>query len=254
MLLALDIGNTHIVMGCMEGRAIRYRCRLATNRLATGAEYAVTISRLLEFAHIAPDAFDGAILSSVVPQVDRALREAVRMLTGVEAMVVDNAIRSDLTVLLDDPSTLASDLLVAAVGALDVYQPPLILIDMGTATTVTVLDGDGAFRGGAIVPGVQLSLSALASHTSLLPNISLDAPPRAIGTNTVDCMKSGSILGSALLLDGMIDRMEAELGQKATVVATGGIAHCIAPICTHEILLNEDLLLYGLAVLYQKNS
>ena len=246
MILALDIGNTHIVLGCMEGRRIRYLCRMATNRLTTGAEYAVTISRLLEFGHIAPDAFDGAIISSVVPQV-------VKMLTGVEPMVVGPGIRSDLTVRLDDPATLASDLLVAAVGALDVYEPPLILIDMGTATTVTVLDGEGAFRGGAIIPGVQLSLSALASHTSLLPAISLDAPPHAIGTNTVDCMKSGSILGAALLLDGMIDRMEAELGQKATVVATGGLAHCIVPICTHEILLNEDLLLYGLAVLYEKN-
>ena len=253
MILALDIGNTHIVMGCMEGRDIRYLCRMATNRLTTGAEYAVTISRLLEFAHIAPDAFDGAIISSVVPQVTRSLSEAVKMLSGIEPMVVGPDIRSDLTVRLDDPATLGSDLLVA-VGALDIYQPPLILVDMGTATTVTVVDADGAFRGGAIIPGVQLSLSALASHTSLLPSISLDAPPRAIGTNTVDCMKSGSILGTALLLDGMIDRMESELGQQATVVATGGLARCIVPICTHEILLNEDLLLYGLAVLYEKNK
>ena len=128
MILALDIGNTHIVLGCMEGRRIRYLCRMATNRLTTGAEYAVTISRLLEFGHIAPDAFDGAIISSVVPQVTRSLSEAVKMLTGVEPMVVGPGIRSDLTVRLDDPATLASDLLVAAVGALDVYEPPLILI------------------------------------------------------------------------------------------------------------------------------
>jgi len=248
MLLALDIGNTHIVMGCMEGRTIRYLCRMATNRVTTGAEYAVTMSRLLEFAHIAPDAIDGAIISSVVPQVTRSLSAAVKMLTGIVPLVADNTIRSDLTVQIDDPATLGSDLLVAAVGALDIYQPPLIIIDMGTATTVTVVDADGAF------PGVQLSLSALASNTSLLPSISLDAPPKAIGTNTVDCMKSGSILGTALLLDGMIDRMEAELGQKATVVATGGLAHCIVPICQHEILLNEDLLLNGLAVLYEKNK
>lgn len=254
MLLALDIGNTQIVMGCMEGRTIRYLCRMATNRVTTGAEYAVTMSRLLEFAHIAPDAIDGSIISSVVPQVTRSLSAAVKMLTGVVPLVADNTIRSDLTVRIDDPTTLGSDLLVAAVGALDIYQPPLIIIDMGTATTVTAVDADGAFRGGAIIPGVQLSLSALASNTSLLPSISLDAPPKAIGTNTVDCMKSGSILGTALLLDGMIDRMEAELGQKATVVATGGLARCIVPICQHEILLNEDLLLYGLAVLYEKNK
>ena len=192
--------------------------------------------------------------SSVVPQVTRSLSAAVKMLTGVVPLVADNTIRSDLTVQIDDPTTLGSDLLVAAVGALDIYQPPLIIIDMGTATTVTAVDADGAFRGGAIIPGVQLSLSALASNTSLLPSISLDAPPKAIGTNTVDCMKSGSILGTALLLDGMIDRMEAELGQKAAVVATGGLARCIVPICQHEILLNEDLLLYGLAVLYEKNK
>lgn len=254
MILALDIGNTHIVMGCMEGRDIRYLCRMATNRLTTGAEYAVTISRLLEFAHIAPDAFDGAIISSVVPQVTRSLSEAVRMLSGIEAMVVGPDIRSDLAVRIDDPATLGSDLLVAAVGALDIYQPPLILIDMGTATTVTVVDAEGAFRGGAIIPGVQLSLSALASHTSLLPSISLDAPPRAIGTNTVDCMKSGSILGTALLLDGMIDRMEAELGQKTTVVATGGIAPFITPACKHPMTPAGDLILRGLAVLYEQNK
>ena len=189
-----------------------------------------------------------------MPQVTRSLSAAVKMLTGVVPLVADNTIRSDLTVQIDDPTTLGSDLLVAAVGALDIYQPPLIIIDMGTATTVTAVDADGAFRGGAIIPGVQLSLSALASNTSLLPSISLDAPPKAIGTNTVDCMKSGSILGTALLLDGMIGRMEAELGQKATVVATGGLARCIVPICQHEILLNEDLLLYGLAVLYEKNK
>ena len=212
------------------------------------------MSRLLEFAHIAPDAIDGSIISSVVPQVTRSLSAAVKMLTGVVPLVADNTIRSDLTVQIDDPTTLGSDLLVAAVGALDIYQPPLIIIDMGTATTVTAVDADGAFRGGAIIPGVQLSLSALASNTSLLPSISLDAPPKAIGTNTVDCMKSGSILGTALLLDGMIDRMEAELGQKAAVVATGGLARCIVPICQHEILLNEDLLLIGLAVLYEKNK
>lgn len=175
------------------------------------------------------------------------------MLTGVVPLVADNTIRSDLTVRIDDPATLGSDLLVAAVGALDIYQPPLIIIDMGTATTVTVVDADGAFRGGAIIPGVQLSLSRWRQHVAASQHFAGRAP-KAIGTNTVDCMKSGSILGTALLLDGMIDRMEAELGQKATVVATGGLARCIVPICQHEILLNEDLLLNGLAVLYEKNK
>ena len=253
MLLAIDIGNTNIVIGGIKDNQIVFEARIATDRSKTSDQYAVDIKDILSLFDVKAEDIQDCIISSVVPQVTRSLSEAVKMLTGVEPMVVGPGIRSDLTVRLDDPATLASDLLVAAVGALDVYEPPLILIDMGTATTVTVLDGEGAFRGGAIIPGVQLSLSALASHTSLLPAVSLDAPPHAIGTNTGDCMKSGSILGAALLLDGMIDRMEAELGQKATVVATGGLARCIVPICTHEILLNEDLLLYGLAVLYEKN-
>ena len=253
MILALDIGNTHIVLGCMEGRRIRYLCRMATNRLTTGAEYAVTISRLLEFGHIAPDAFDGAIISSVVPQVTRSLSEAVKMLTGVEPMVVGPGIRSDLTVRLDDPATLASDLLVAAVGALDVYEPPLILIDMGTATTISAVDAQGRFAGGAIVPGLRLSMESLSGNTSQLPRVSLDAPAKCIGTNTVACMQSGAIYGSAALLDGMIERMEAELGAPAAVIATGGLAGCVTPFCRREIRYEPDLLLIGLAVLWEKN-
>ena len=253
MLLALDVGNTNIVVGCMEGKTPLRAFRLATRRDSTGGDYAAAISQLLELAGISRQDVEQVIISSVVPQVTRALQGTALLLTGKEPLVLGQNVRCDLPILIDQPETLGADLLAAAVGALDQFRPPLLLIDMGTATTVTVLDGEGAFRGGAIIPGVQLSLSALASHTSLLPAISLDAPPHAIGTNTVDCMKSGSILGAALLLDGMIDRMEAELGQKATVVATGGLAHCIVPICTHEILLNEDLLLYGLAVLYEKN-
>ena len=254
MLLAIDIGNSNIVIGCMNGTKIEHEFRIATDHVKTSDQYCIDLKNVLSLGDIQISELEGVIISSVVPQVTRSLSAAVKMLTGVVPLVADNTIRSDLTVQIDDPTTLGSDLLVAAVGALDIYQPPLIIIDMGTATTVTAVDADGAFRGGAIIPGVQLSLSALASNTSLLPSISLDAPPKAIGTNTVDCMKSGSILGTALLLDGMIDRMEAELGQKATVVATGGLARCIVPICQHEILLNEDLLLYGLAVLYEKNK
>ena len=254
MLLALDVGNTHVVVGLMEGRQVRRSFRIATRRDNAVGDYAVALSQLLELAEVSRRDVEQVIISSVVPPVTRALQGAARLLTGREPLVVGGNVRCRVPVKIKHPETLGADLLTAAVGALDAYKPPMLLLDMGTATTITVLDGEGAIRGGAILPGANLSLSALAGGTALLPDIPLAVPEKAIGTDTLSCMQSGCVLGAALLLDGMIDRMEAELGQKATVVATGGLARCIVPICQHEILLNEDLLLNGLAVLYEKNK
>ena len=254
MILALDIGNTHIVLGCMEGRRIRYLCRMATNRLTTGAEYAVTISRLLEFGHIAPDAFDGAIISSVVPQVTRSLSEAVKMLTGVEPMVVGPGLKTGLKIHMDNPAQVGSDRIVIAVAALAEYKPPLILMDLGTATTLEVVGEDNSYLGGCIIPGVRISLDALTSRTAQLPGIRLEQPKRVIGKNTVDCMRSGIMYGTAAMIDGMLDRIEGELGTSATVVATGGIAQFIIPLCHREIKLEKDLMLKGLNLIYQKNK
>ena len=198
--------------------------------------------------------FEGAILSSVVPQVNRAIRSAVRKLTGLECIIVGAGIKTGVNVKIDDPGTLAGDLITGTVGALSMYKPPIIIVDMGTATTIVAVDKDGAYIGGAIVPGVNLSFEALSQGTSLLPNISIEAPRKCIATNTVDSMKSGAVFGTAAMVDGMIDRMEEELGQSATVVATGGLSGGIIPYCKHEIKHEPDLLLKGLAILYQKNA
>ena len=246
MLLALDVGNTHVVVGLMEGREVRRSFRIATRRDNAVGDYAVALSQLLELAEVDRQEVEQVIISSVVPPVTRALQGAARLLTGKEPLVVGGNVKR--------PETLGADLLTAAVGALDLYQPPLLLVDMGTATTVTVLDEQGAFRGGAILPGANLALSSLAGGTALLPDIPLAVPDRAIGDDTLTCMQSGCVLGSALLLDGLIDRMEAELGRKATVVATGGIAPVIAPACRHEMHMAADLILRGLAVLYEQNK
>jgi len=254
MLLALDVGNTHIVVGFMEGMEIKYTSRISTNRLATEMEYAITLETLMKIAEIDDTLIDAAIISSVVPQINNTLERAVKMATGLDAMVVGSGIKTGVNILLDDPAEAGSDLVVAAAGALHFYEPPLILIDMGTATTVTVVDKNGAFRGGAIIPGMGLSLNALTANTSLLPSVSFEAPDRVICTNTVDCMKSGCVYGTVYMLDGMIDHMEAELGEKATVIATGGLSKKIVPLCSHEIVESEDLLLYGLAVIYAKNQ
>lgn len=254
MILTIDVGNTNVVMGCVEDDKIVCRSRMATNPNDLSSDYALKMRQSLEFENIDFRSIDGAILSSVVPQLNLVIKTAVKKLTGLDCIVVGAGIKTGMNVKIDDPGTLAGDLITGAVGAAALYKPPLIVVDMGTATTVVAIDRDGAYIGGAIVPGVKLSYSALASGTSLLPNISIEAPQRCIGTNTVDSMKSGAVFGTAAMIDGMIDRMEAELDAPVTVVATGGLSGSIIPYCRRRIEYEPDLLLKGLAILYQKNA
>lgn len=254
MILTIDVGNTNVVFGCVEDGNIISRCRMATNTNDLANDYALKMRQCFEFDGIDYTKFDGAILSSVVPQLNTAIKSAVKMLTGLNCIVVGAGIKTGMNVKIDDPGTVAGDLITGAVAAAALYPLPLLVVDMGTATTIVAIDGDGAYIGGAIVPGVNLSYSALASGTSLLPNIAIEAPARCISTNTVDCMKSGAVYGTAAMIDGMISRMESELGAGATVVATGGIAGCIVPYCKHKIEYEPDLLLKGLEILYRKNA
>ena len=154
---------------------------------------------------------------------------------------------------MDTPSQVGSDRIVIAVAALAEYDPPLTLLDLGTATTIEVVGQGSTYLGGCIIPGVRISMDALTSRTAQLPGISLDQPKRVIGKNTVDCMRSGIMYGTAAMLDGMLDRVEEELGFSTTVVATGGMAQFIVPLCRREIRLEKDLLLKGLNIIYQKN-
>ena len=254
MILTIDVGNTNVVLGCVEDGVVVSRSRLATNTSDLPNDYAMKMRQSFAFDSIDYHEFEGAILSSVVPQVNRAIRSAVRKLTGLECIIVGAGIKTGVNVKIDDPGTLAGDLITGTVGALSMYKPPIIIVDMGTATTIVAVDKDGAYIGGAIVPGVNLSFEALSQGTSLLPNISIEAPRKCIATNTVDSMKSGAVFGTAAMIDGMIDRMEEELGQSATVVATGGLSGGIIPYCKHKIKHEPDLLLKGHAILYQKNA
>ena len=222
MLLALDVGNTNIVIGFLDESGIRNIARLETDRDKTAHEYAISLRQVIEFSGIAPEDIDGAILSSVVPPINGALIAAVRMITGIRPLVVGPGMKTGLNIALDNPAAMGSDLVVGAAAALAIHAPPLIIIDMGTATTMTVIDREARVLGGAIIPGVGISLEALASGTSQLPHISLDAPKKCISTDTVEAMRSGSVYGTAAMLDGMIARMEAELGEPAAVIATGG--------------------------------
>lgn len=254
MILAIDVGNTHIVIGCIDGLEIRNISRMATNILRTEIECAIKIRQLLEFDGIDHAGFEGAIISSVVPPLTGTLRSAVKILTGHSALVVGSGIKTGLNILIDNPAQLGSDLVAAGVAAVHSYALPVIVFDMGTATTISVIDENSNFLGGAIVPGLALSLNALSSGTSQLPKIPIEAPRRCISTNTIDCMKSGGVLGTAAMMDGMVDRIQEELGKKASVVATGGISRHVVPYCRREIIHDEDLLLRGLALIYAKNK
>lgn len=254
MILAIDVGNTNIVLGCIEDGKILNIVRLQTRVGETETEYAIKLRQLLEFYNIDTQGFEGVILSSVVPPVTAVLQKAVKMVTGVTCMVVGPGMKTGLNLRIDDPGTLAGDLLVGAVAAMNCYGYPVIVMDLGTANTVTVVDKEGAFRGGAILPGIKLGYAALAAGTSLLPDISITPPAKAVGSNTVDCMRSGAVFGTAAILDGLTERMETELGYPCRLIATGGLASSITPYCRREIVCDDDLLLKGLWILWQKNK
>lgn len=253
MLLAVDIGNSNIVLGGMKGQEICFISRLKTDAAQTTDQYAVELWGILALYGLTQKDIDRAIISSVVPQLNDAFCDAVKRATGVDPLLVGPGVKTGLNIRIDNPAQLGADMVVAAVGALSRYALPLILIDLGTATTFSVLDANGTFLGGSILPGVVISLEALTSRAAQLPGISLTAPKRAIGTNTIDCMRSGVLLGHASMLDGMIDRMEQELGQATTVVATGGLAPLVVSNCRHTITCDNDLMLYGLSLIDHKN-
>lgn len=254
MILAIDAGNTNIVLGCIDEGKILNIVRIQTNDRCSAVEYAIKLKDILSLYGVDPKGFDGAIISSVVPPITNALQEAVQLLCGVESVIVGPGMKTGMNVRIDDPGTLAGDLVVGSVAAMNCYGTPCIVLDMGTATTMVVIDDKGCYLGGAILAGVKLSLSALASGTSLLPDISISAPKKAIATNTVDSMRSGAVYGTAAMIDGMVERMEAELGYQCKIIATGGLAPFITPLCKRDIICDDDLLLKGLWILYQKNK
>ena len=254
MILAIDIGNTNIVIGGFEDSKIMFCERISTDRNLTTLEYMITLKNLFEINNIDFHGFDGGIISSVVPPVTPVVKEAMERLVKKKVLVVGPGVKTGLNILLDNPSQLGSDRVADAVAAITFYQTPCIIIDMGTATTISVIDKSKNFVGGVIMPGVYTSLDSLASKASQLSNISLEPnPKRIIGTNTADCMKNGVLLGTALGIDGVIDLIQDELGYECSIISTGGIAKTIIPHCKHDIVIDDQLLLKGLMLIYNKN-
>ena len=253
MVFTIDIGNSNIVVGTVNRQGVLFVERMSTDHKKTELEYAILLKSAMEIHGITTNEIKGCIISSVVPPVTSVINRGLEKLTGEKALVVGPGIRTGLNIKIDNPAQLGSDLVVDAVAGIAEYPLPLIIIDMGTATTMSAIDAAGNYLGGVIIPGVRVALDSMVSRTAQLPRISFEAPKKAIGKNTIECMKSGSVLGSASMLDGMIDRMEEELSQDATVVATGGIAPFITPHCKHKIVCDDTLLLKGLYLIYNKN-
>ncbi len=254
MILCVDIGNSNIVIGGVEGDDILFEARLRTDPTKTSDEYCIDLKMILEVYEASPKAVEGSIISSVVPQVLNSIKTALKKLTCKDALVVGPGLKTGLNIKIENPAQTGADLVVGCVAALRQHKPPMIVIDMGTATTMIALDQTGAFIGGCIAPGVKISMDALTGRTALLPGLQLDTPKKAIGRNTIDCMRSGIMMGSACMLDGMVQRMEEELGSKATVVITGGIARFVMPMCRTPMIYDKDLLLKGLVTLYRENT
>ena len=254
MLLAIDIGNTNITLGAFEESTLKFTARLSTETQKTADQYAVELKNLLSLYNLFEEEIEDCIIASVVPSVGKSIMGAVSKLCHIVPLMLGPGVKTGLNIKIDNPAQLGADLVAGAVGALDVYNTPCVIIDMGTASTISVLDQNGAFLGGVIAAGVRLTLKALAENTAQLSAINIEAPKSVIGANTAECMQSGLVYGTAAMLDGLCDRIETELGEVPTVVATGGLSREIIKYCKTNIIYNENLLLDGLRVIYEKNN
>ncbi len=254
MILTIDIGNSNIALGGFEGNQLSFVVRISTETKKTADEYASKILGVLAVHGVEKQSFTGAIVSSVVPPLNSVIRDAVKLLWGIDALIVGPGIKTGVNIHCDTPSSVGADIICACVAAHSIYGSPSLIVDMGTATKLTVVNDKGAFVGVSIMPGVLMGLNSLSEDTAQLPKVDLEAPRFVIGKNTTDSMRSGVVFGNAAMIDGMIDRVYAELGKEFPIYATGGIAPFIISHCKHDITIDENLVLKGLNIIYNKNN
>ena len=254
MILCADVGNTNVVLAAYRGEELIFTSRLKTDSTLTRDQYAVDLHSLLEVYDIRPDEFSGAIVGSVVPQITTNLSQAIEMALGCTCMILAAGVKTGLNIAIDNPAECGADLVAEAVGAKNHYPLPVIVVDMGTASKIVAVDAKGNFVGGSILPGMRTSMNALVGSAALLTDFEFGSPKSAIGKNTADCLRSGTILGFASMIDGMLDRFKQELGNDATVVATGGLVHYILSSCRTKMVYREDLVTEGLRIIYNKNK
>lgn len=254
MILTVDIGNSNIVFGGFEGEELVFVARMATDISRTEDEYAGQILSTLSLHNVGREKVSGAIISSVVPPLNSVIKKAIEIIYGVTPLTVGPGVKTGINIHCDNPASVGADIITACVAAHHIYGSPSLIVDMGTATKMMVVNEKGAFIGVSIIPGVLMGLNALATGTAQLPRVGLEAPPLVVAKNTVDCIRSGVVYGNASLVDGMIDRIFDEVGRELPVYATGGLAKTIVKYCKHDIVTDEYLLLKGLNILYNKNK
>lgn len=254
MILSIDIGNSNINIGAYQDDGLLFLTHIVSEAGKTEVEYAVLLHHILHLHRLSEQNLSGAVISSVVPQLSPVLKAAVQLTSPVPVMQIGPGVKTGLNIRIDNPAQLGADFVAAAVGAFEKYPLPVIIVDFGTATKISIVDRSRSFIGGSIMPGVRVSLDALSNRSAQLPHISLEPPAPVIGTNTVDCMKSGVLLGNASMIDGMIERYEEKAGPAASIVATGESVDAIAPFCRHKLLVDKTLRLDGLYAVWKKNT
>jgi type III pantothenate kinase len=254
MILVVDVGNTNIVLGLYEGKQLLHHWRLSTDRSATVDEYGMKIYNLFQYAGITAKQIVGVMISSVVPPMIYILEKMSIQYLQRKAMFVGPGIRTGLNIRYENPREVGADRIVNAVAAIELYGPPLIVVDFGTATTFCFIDEKAQYIGGAIAPGISISTEALYQRAAKLPRIELVKPKSTVGRTTVTSMQAGIIFGFAGQVDGIVQRMEEEFGTKTTVVATGGLAELISGESRTIQIVNPLLTLQGLQLIYERNS
>lgn len=256
MILAIDLGNTNVTFGGVDEVTgeIKFEERIHTDFKNTSMEYAVQMKTIMDIRGYNSKDFAGGILSSSVPPVTRQVRNAAEMILKKSIMEVGPGMKTGVDIKIDDPAALGPDLLTGAVAGLNEYGSPLVIVDMGTATTISVISDQSRFLGGMIMPGVKVSVNGLTANAAHLPDIAIELPGKLINGSTVGAMQSGSVYGHASCIDGMVERIWEDLGYKTAVVATGGFATTVIPCCKTDIVIDSELLMKGLTILYNKNK
>lgn len=252
MILAVDVGNTNTVLGVLDGEKLVSSGRIATIIYETEDDYAMKLHSFMHLNGI--EIIDGAIISSVVPALNRTLTKAIKKVAHVDALIVGPGIKTGLNIKIDNPAELGADLVVGAVASINKYPCPQVIFDLGTATTATVIDKNKTYLGGLLLCGVKTAINAISSGTAQLPQVDISAPDKVICSNTIDCMKSGAVYGNAAMLDGLVKRIEKELGERVTVIVTGGLGKTISSECETDVIYDENLLIDGLRLIYEKNN
>ncbi len=253
MLITIDIGNSYLSFGGYEDKELVFVSDIVTDAKKSVDQYAVEIGNIMSLNGVDKNTVTGGIISSVVPELTSVIKKAIQKLSGVECLVVGPGVKSGININIDNPAQLGADTVAEAVAIIAKYPCPAILCDLGTATVIGLIDKNKNFCGEIIAAGVGSTSDSFSKNTALLPQVNIDVPKRLVGKNTVNSVQSGLIYGTAAMIDGLVERIEKELGEKATVIATGKMTEKIIPHCEHEIEICDNLVFEGLREIYLKN-